>query len=67
MSLRSTLDDAGVTRRVTAATAIGARVDEYWDTIYLSAIQSVRRHYFSETHLGVQRSTRCTQQALFVI
>src|ERR1700733_13305949 len=37
MSLKSTLDEVGVTRRVTAATAIGARVDEFLDTIYLKA------------------------------
>ena len=35
MSRRSTVDDVGVTRRVTAATAMGAKVDEYWDTIYI--------------------------------
>lgn len=34
MSLRSTLDEVGVTSRVTAATAIGAKVEEYWDTIF---------------------------------
>lgn len=33
MSLRSTFDDVGVTRRVTAETAMGARVEEYCDTI----------------------------------
>ncbi len=34
ISRKSTLEDVGVTRRVTAATAMGARVDEYCDTIF---------------------------------
>ena len=33
ISRRSTFDDVGVTRRVTAATAMGASVEEYWETI----------------------------------
>lgn len=33
MSRRSTFDEVGVTRRVTAATAMGARVEEYCETI----------------------------------
>jgi hypothetical protein len=33
ISRRSTFEDVGVTRRVTAETAIGARMDEYWETI----------------------------------
>lgn len=32
-SLRSTLVEVGVMSRVTASTAIGARMEEYWDTI----------------------------------
>jgi hypothetical protein len=34
MSRRSTLEEVGVTRRVTAETAMGARVEEYCDTIW---------------------------------
>ncbi len=34
MSRRSTFEDVGVTSRVTADTAMGARVEEYCDTIY---------------------------------
>jgi hypothetical protein len=37
ISLKSTLDEVGVTSRVTAETAIGARVEEYCETIYSSA------------------------------
>lgn len=39
MSRRSTVDEVGVTRRVTAATAIGASVEEYWETIYFVQIE----------------------------
>lgn len=34
ISRKSTFDDVGVTSRVTAVTAIGAKVDEYWETIF---------------------------------
>lgn len=37
ISLKSTFDEVGVTSRVTAETAIGARVEEYCETIYGSA------------------------------
>ena len=40
MSRRSTFDDVGVTRRVTADTAIGANVDEYWETIYTKMLSN---------------------------
>ena len=33
ISLKSTLEEAEVTSRVTADTAMGARVEEYWETI----------------------------------
>jgi hypothetical protein len=41
MSLRSTLLDVGVTSRDTAETAIGARVDEYCETICMANIQQM--------------------------
>lgn len=41
MSLRSTFDEVGVTRRETAATAMGASVEEYCETIWkISQISS---------------------------
>ena len=46
-SLRSTFDDVEVAIRVTASTAIGARVDEYCDTIYQVTISDyINLHNF---------------------
>ena len=48
ISRRSTLEEVGVTRRVTAATAIGARVEEYCETICERASASTPGPRFGE-------------------
>lgn len=69
MSRRSTVDDVGVTRRVTAATAIGANVEEYWETICHKFLSSSAPGAgdLDSIHLGVEGSTSCTKQASFVV
>lgn len=67
MSRRSTLEDVGVTRRVTADTAIGARVEEYWDTIYTRTdVELGNAHEQGHSYLRVKGSCRGTQQSGFV-
>lgn len=42
MSLKSTFDAPAVARRITADTAIGDRVEEYCDTIYIPILKTMR-------------------------
>lgn len=60
MSLRSTFDEEEVTSRVTAVTAIGARVEEYCETIFeLSDVPAARsRLSRSLRSTGMPRSSR---------
>ena len=64
ISLKSTFDEVGVTSRVTAETAIGARVEEYWDTIYHQLpTQLIARC----TYLGVQTSSSSSEECFPII
>lgn len=66
ISLRSTFEEVGVTSRETAATAIGAKVDEYCETIYSGISDSVDGWAIMTTYLRVQRGGGRTQKARFV-
>ena len=77
ISRRSTFVLDSVARRLTLSTAMGARMDEYCETICVPnpkvcvstsvADTDISRLWQLSTHLRVQRRARCAQQALAVI
>lgn len=70
ISRKSTFEAFAAAMRVTASTAMGARVEEYCETIYKLLLTHATLSILSkgeETDLGVQRSSRSPQQTLPIL
>lgn len=67
ISRKSTLEEVGVTRRVTAETAMGARVDEYCETIYHVSSCLDREARRNQADFGVQTRASRSEESITVV